>query len=186
MKPAIRTALAAAAALLVVLFVQRVPADDSRVVSIDDAITMMNALPAKELDVNGPPFKWSHRGQANRVAEAVSAAAGTSEQGAYLVVYDVYEANNVISAVGDGGKSHGPWQLSEDQAKPEVAHDPNKAAPIWLAIADKSRRDCARLPEDEQLAELASGNCDAGRELARRRAKLVRRALAALATAKAK
>lgn len=178
-KPSL-TNLLAVLTLLSVLFMAPRAVCDERAVTVEDALLMMDAMPAKEMDVNGPPHRWSHQGQANRIAAAISAHAGTSEQGTYLVVYDIFESNNLRTAVGDGGKSHGPWQLGEEHAKREVAEDPDQAAPIWLALADKSRRDCADLPEDDQLAELASGNCGAGRALARRRAKLVRRAIAAL------
>lgn len=172
--------VAVAFGLSLLLASHTVPADDARVVSVEDALTMMDSLPAREIDVNGPPHRWSRQGQANRIAYAISKTAGTTEQAATLVVWDVYESNNLRTAAGDGGKSHGPWQISEDQAKPDLAEDPDRAAALWLALAEKSRRDCAALPDDEQLAELASGNCAAGRTLARRRAALVRRALAAL------
>jgi hypothetical protein len=169
-------------ALGCLFFSHSAPADSSRVVSFEDAIAMMNALPKKETDgPTAPSYRWSRVGQANRVAEAISRHAGTSEQGAWLAVQSVFEANNRLDAVGDGGKSHGPFQLSVERTTPDVARDPDRAAPIWLSLADLSRKTCANLPEDEQMAAVMSGNCDHGRKLARRRAALVRRALGALA-----
>jgi len=162
---------------LSVLLVTSRSSPEERVCSVDDVLALMDRAPATEF--GKAPHKWSRVGQANRIARAISRAAKTTEQAADLVIYDLYESANTVSAIGDHGKSHGPWQISEDRAAPAVAHDPDKAAPIWLELADKSRSDCADLPDDEQLAEVASGSCKAGRTLARRRAALRRRILAA-------
>jgi len=153
-------------------------------VTVDEVLAMMDRMPAAEVCKRGletlctTPYRWSRVGQANRIARAIAEKACSREEAADLVVYDVREGGNRLASVGDGGHSHGPWQISDKRAKPEVARDPDRAAPIWLSLAAQSRKDCANLPEDEQLAEVASGNCDHGRELTRRRAGLRRRVLA--------
>jgi hypothetical protein len=166
------------AALCVTLFA-RPAAPQERACSVDDVLALMDRVPASELGPGSKkPYRWSRVGQANRIAWSISRTAKTTEQAAELVVYDLREGGNRLDAVGDSGHSYGPWQISDLRARPEVARDPDKAAPIWLDIAARSRTDCASLPEDEQLAEVGSGNCGAGRQLAHRRAALVRQILA--------
>src|SRR5580692_6011766 len=152
-----------------------VPADLPASLTTDDVLAMMRRLPSHELGKDH--FHWDKVGQANRIASAIARAATTREEAGDLVVYGVFESNLRLSAVGDGGKSHGPWQLSARYATPEVARVPEKAAPLWLAAAAQARKDCAKLPEDDRLAEVASGSCQYGRTLARRRAALRRIAL---------
>jgi hypothetical protein len=175
----------AAASLSTCVSVAQPASPQETAVTTDDVLMLMDRVPAQELCKAGheakctAPYKWSKVGQANRIAWSIAHTAKTREQAAHLVVYDIRESNNRLWAVGDSGKSHGPWQLSVEQATVEVATDPDKAAPIWLYLADKSRKDCAAagLPEDEQLAQVASGNCDHGRRLAARRAATVRQIL---------
>jgi hypothetical protein len=151
--------------------------------SIDGILRMMDRVPATEHcrfeqdPLCTLPYRWSKIGQANRIAYAIARSAKTREDAAYLVVYGIREGGNRKDAVGDGGQSYGEWQLSVAQASIDVATDPDKAAPVWLRLADKSRTSCASLPEDEQLAQVASGNCDHGRKLAARRADMVHKVL---------
>lgn len=148
--------------------------------STDDVLAMMARLPAMEICAHGRPQvlctapypQWAKRGAAARIAKAIADHAETREEAGDATVYAIRESGNELTVAGDGGKSHGPWQLSEEQARPEVARDPDKAIVVWLTLVRKSRVDCAKLPEDDRLAELASGSCGAGRELARRRARL--------------
>jgi hypothetical protein len=137
----------------------------------EDVLSMMARAPATEFGTKAYP-KWAKTGAANRIAKAIADHAETREEAGDMVVYVLYESGNVLSAVGDSGKSHGPWQLNEKRAAPSVARDPDQAAPVWLSLARASRKDCEKLPEDDRLAELASGSCAYGRTLARRRARL--------------
>ena len=148
------------------------PTDLPAALTTDDVLAMMDRAPAHELGKT--PYRWSRQGQANRIAAAIAKVAQSRDEAGDLVVFDLFESNNRLSAVGDHGQSHGPWQLSTKRARPEVARDPEKAAAIWLELAARSRKDCANLPEDERLAEVASGSCERGRVLARRRARLRR------------
>jgi hypothetical protein len=148
------------------------PTDLPAALTTDDVLAMMDKAPAHELGKT--PHKWSREGQANRIAAAIAKVAQSRDEAGDLVVFDLFESNNRLAAVGDHGLSHGPWQLSTKRAPPEVARDPEKAAAIWLSLAAQSRKDCAKLPEDDQLAEVASGSCQYGRVLARRRAALRR------------
>jgi hypothetical protein len=149
----------------------------------DSVLAMMDRVPATEHcrfeqdPLCTLPYRWSKIGQANRIAYAIARSAKTREDAAYLVVYGIREGGNRKDAVGDGGQSYGEWQLSVSQAPIEVATDPDKAAPVWLRLADKSRTSCASLPENERLAQVASGNCDHGRKLAARRADMVHKVL---------
>jgi len=148
------------------------PSDLPAALTTDDVLEMMDRAPAHELGKT--PYKWSRQGQANRIAAAIAKVAQSRDEAGDLVVFDLFESNNRLAAVGDHGQSHGPWQLSTKRAPPEVARDPEKAAAIWLDLAARSRKDCAKLPEDDRLAEVASGSCQYGRVLARRRAALRR------------
>jgi hypothetical protein len=152
------------------------PSDLPASLTTDDVLAMMRKLPSKELGHD--TYRWDKVGQANRIASAIAKAATTRDEAGDLTVYAIYESNLLLAAIGDGGKSYGPWQLTAKYATIEVAtRNPEKAAAIWLAAAAQSRKDCEKLPEDDRLAEVASGSCDYGRTLARRRARLRRQAL---------
>jgi hypothetical protein len=144
--------------------------------TVDEVLAMMDRAPAVERGT--APHRWSRMGDAKRIAVAIVKTARSSADVGDLVVYDLYESGNRASAVAvhppDAGHSYGAWQINEAQAPKEVTLDPMKAAPLWLGIAARSRTACAHLPPDEQLAAVASGNCDHGRQLAGRRAKLAR------------
>jgi hypothetical protein len=145
--------------------------------TVDDVLAWMAQIPESEFRTKPYP-RWAKTGAANRIAKAIADHAESREDAVDLAIYACFESGLLLSAAGDGGKSHGPWQISEDHATPSVASDPDQAAVLWLGMAKKSRIDCAKLPEDEQLAELGSGSCDRGRSLARRRARLRDRILA--------
>jgi hypothetical protein len=95
---------------------------------------------------------------------------GSKKAEALLVsVYMRQESFFKRDAVGDHGRSLGSLQL---QGVPRaIAFDYEKATGIWLHLAHQSAEDCRRLPEEEQLAELASGNCGHGHRVARVRAR---------------
>jgi hypothetical protein len=103
---------------------------------------------------------------------------GTLEGDAVLMVREAYEESRwgwrwdgrklVMNECpsGDGGKALGYWQL---QTRAEIACDAERAARQWLAMAHASQRRCARLPFEEQLAELHSGTCARGHVVSRYR-----------------
>ena len=136
---------------------------------------MMDTQPAVEY--GRTPYRWSRVGQAKPIALAISKVAPTRASAAELVVYGVREGGLLLSALGDGGHSHGPWQLYDGRISPARAHDPVEGAKAWLGIAEDSRLSCAENPPDDQLAALASGDCEHGLRLVRHRAHLVRVAL---------
>jgi hypothetical protein len=110
---------------------------------------------------------WDRVGSATKIAEAIAEVAPDRRTAAEMTVYAVFEGGNRACAVGDGGKSLGPFQ--EQRVPASVACDPRQAAAIWLTRAAQSRIDCAALPENEQLAALSSGNCGHGHVVSRRR-----------------
>lgn len=68
---------------------------------------------------------------------------------------------------GDGGRALGIFQ--EQNTPPAQACDPTIAARIWFGMAHRSVAQCAWLDPDDRLALLASGSCDRGRVVSRRR-----------------
>jgi hypothetical protein len=150
-------------------------------VSSDDVLSMMARVPS--IDRPGAKtYRWDQVGDSKPIAKAIAHWAPSDLAAAELTVYAVREGGLRACAAGDSdkqGKAHsfGTWQISDKRAPVEIACDPMKAAPIWLAIAAASRRDCAGLPPEEQLAELASGNCAHGRAKARDRAAMVAKVL---------
>lgn len=143
----------------------------------DDVLAMMARVPVVDRP-GAKTYRWDKVGDAKIIAKAISVHAPTVASAAELTVYAVREGGLRRCAAGDSDKtghahSFGTWQISDKRAAVEVACDPDKAAPIWLAIAASSRKDCADLPPEEQLAELASGNCAHGRSKARDRAQMV-------------
>lgn len=108
---------------------------------------------------------------AGAIAAAIARHAASRYDAALLAVFSSYESGNDAHAVGDGGKSFGAFQV---QGMGEGAFDPDKAAARWLELARSGQHRCHRNPPDEQLASVASGNCDHGREKVRRRVRLAR------------
>jgi len=152
-------------------------AGDDRV-SVTDVLAMMDTMPGAPGDPKSTTaYPWSRKRGAESVARAIAATAPDREWAARMAVYTIHESSLHTECVaGDGGKSHGAFQL---QGVPDaVACDPAKAAPVWLARARKSAEDCAALPPSERMAELTSGSCARGRMLARLRESFVLRALA--------
>jgi len=98
---------------------------------------------------------------------------------ALLLVWSFAESDWRACVAGDGGRSLGAFQLQMLDEK--RACDVPTAAAEWLRRARRSEGVCAVLPPDERLAGLASGACDRGRELARRRVTEARALAGALA-----
>ena len=84
---------------------------------------------------------------------------GSREQDAALIVtFSSYESGNDAHAVGDHGKSHGMLQIK--YLPQDVAEDPERAVPNWIALARDGA--CKDLPQDEKLAGLA-GSCQSAK-----------------------
>lgn len=103
---------------------------------------------------------------ARAIAAAIAQVAPTREAAAELALYAAWESGNRIDVVGDGGLALGPWQLHDARA---TALEPVRAARRWLQLAAASREKCAGNAPEERLAALASGSCDRGRAIVRRR-----------------
>lgn len=116
------------------------------------------------------PGDWDHIGAAREVAAAISATARSREEAERMSEYACFESGLVRTAIGDGGKSRGVFQLQ--RVSDEVAFTPLLAARAWLELADAVW--CAGNQQDEELAALASGSCQKGRTLVRRREQLRR------------
>jgi hypothetical protein len=197
MKPN-RHPLAVAALLLACLLgghVARAQADDrdggaraGAVLADRDVLDLMDRVPAAELARDQKPYPWHGVHDARRIAALIARVATSREQAAKLVVWGAFESGYSINAAGDCdppvhgqlGTCHsfGWLQLSDKQIAPALARDPEVAVRTWLANSDRSQSDCGGLPEDERDAQLASGNCGAGRQLSARRARVVRALLA--------
>jgi hypothetical protein len=138
-------------------------------------LAMMARIPP-EGKPSGKPAGYDKAGDAKTVARAIAATASSREQAARMAVYSSYESSNVASARGDCGygicRSLGAWQLQS--VSPEVALDPFRAAPAWLALAADAESRCAKNQPDERLAVLASGSCNRARPKVRRRAETAR------------
>jgi hypothetical protein len=146
-------------------------------VSVTDVLAMMDTMPSAPGDPKTHAYPWSKKRGAATVAQAIAATAPDREWAARMAIYAVHEsALSTECLAGDGGKSRGPWQLQG--ASSAVACDAMQAAPVWLAMAQRSIADCATLPVAERMAELTSGSCARGRQLARLRETFVLRALA--------
>jgi hypothetical protein len=171
-----------AAAFALVIFTASPARVAETSVTPEDVLSMMARVPA--VDRSGAKsYRWDQVGDAKPIAKAIARSAPSWSAAAELTVYAVREGGLRACAAGDSDKqgqahSFGTWQISDKRVPVQVACDPMKAAPIWLAIAASSRKDCADLPPEEQLAELASGNCAHGRAKARERAAMVASVLA--------
>ena len=114
---------------------------------------------------------YANAGDALEIAQAIARVARTELEAAELSTYAAFESANQKSIVSADGRDWGAWQL-RDAGQPAL--DPVKAARLWLAAADASRALCASNPAAEQLAALASGSCDHGREKVRHRNDIAR------------
>jgi hypothetical protein len=116
------------------------------------------------------PGGWDRIGAASEVAAAISLTARSREEAERMSEYAVFESSLVKRAIGDGGKSRGVFQLQ--RVSDEVAFTPLLAAKAWLQLEDAVW--CTGNAPDEELAALASGSCQKGRTLVRRREALRR------------
>jgi hypothetical protein len=139
-------------------------------VSADDVLAMMSRLPVTE--TSHTLGHWERIGNATQIAYAIATVAPDRTTAALMVTYSAFEGGNRKCAVGDGGRSLGPYQLQ--RVSPAIACDPMKAATEWLARATASVEACSDLPEDERLSAYVSGNCEHGHVLARRRATIAK------------
>lgn len=167
-------ALPIATALFVADMPSPQPVDVSRPTAAD-VLAMAAKLPNVECAgacVGVLRGAFARKRDAPEIAQAIAdGVAGEDEpwrRAAQATVYAAYESGmRACPRAGDGGHSHGAWQeWTTDSA---TACVPRLALPIWLGMVKASERDCVGLPEAERLAELASGRCDRGRGLARRR-----------------
>jgi len=156
------------AAALVVVSVST-GAASSEQVTADDVLAMAAKLPA-EGKALAAGFEKS--ADAKAIAAGIAVNASDRVDAARMLVYAAYESSLTIHVTGDGGASRGPFQLKN--VPDEVAYDPARAAHYWLYLASKSRQLCASNPPDEQLASLASGNCQKARVKVRRREETAR------------
>ena len=119
------------------------------------------------------PAGFEHAGDAKVVAEAIARHASSPKQAAILAVFIAYESGNQLRARGDfrDGVYHsfGPLQLGTHVLPEEDAYDLDKAIVAWQALAASSAARCRALPEEEQLAAVASGNCAHGHVKSRTR-----------------
>jgi hypothetical protein len=135
----------------------------------NDVLSMMQRV---------PPGGYERGADAIAMAEAIAELADGSITGdvwgdaALEVVYAAMESGNRHCAVGDGGKSLGYLQLQ--RASRAVACNPRQALAEWIRRAKEILVLCAANEPDERLAALASGSCDRGRAVVRRRAKMAR------------
>jgi hypothetical protein len=145
--------------------------------NVDVVLAMMARIPP-EARPKGKPAGYDRAHDARAVAHAVAATANSREQAALMTVYAAYESAFDTHARGDCNldrsycAAKGAFQLWN--VPPEVADDPLKAAPKWLALAADAEARCAKNPPDERLAVLASGSCDRARPKVRRRAETAR------------
>jgi hypothetical protein len=146
----------------------------SSAVSTDDVLAMAALLPQEG---RIKPAGYEKSGDARAIAAGIASVSGSREEAAMLLTYAAYESSLTIGAVGDGGKSLGPWQLR--YVGSEVAQDPARAAHYWLWLAGETRKLCAQNAPDEQLAALASGSCARARAKVRKRAETARAIAAA-------
>lgn len=129
-----------------------------------DVLAMLASVPDREcVSCSGiPRGAFARAPDAPAIASAIAATVAGEEEAwrwARLgVVYVAFEGGaRACPRSGDGGRSHGGWQMQRlsraDACRPEVAF------PAWLALAKQSEAACASLPADERLAALASGSC---------------------------
>ena len=159
-------------------------ADADRAPTVDDVVHVMRVLPPEACLYTGKackPGRYDQGPDARRIAAAiVSHVDGTltgdrAHDAALVATFSSYESGNDARAVGDHGKSHGMLQIK--YLPQEVAENPDRAVPNWIALARDGA--CKDLPVDEKLAGLA-GSCLSAkaRQKVRQRAQAARDALA--------
>jgi hypothetical protein len=160
--------------VLTVCDVEPVLADPDPVPTVDDVLAVMASIPEEHCLFNpkgkgcGKPARYDRGPDARRIALAIVANANGGLTGsrkldaAVYATYSSYESGNNASARGDCNedktvcKANGPWQIW--YISPEVASDPDRAAPVWRSIATSSLKACASNPPDERMASVA-GSC---------------------------
>lgn len=131
-----------------------------------EVLAMMDRIPICERGCDAP-YRWSRVRNAKAIAAAIAAVAPTRERAAQMAVYAAWESGLDARAESPDHLDHGAWQLRGVSI--EIANDPNRAAAVWLGLADQNEALCQGNPPDEQLAALASGSCDHGRAKVKRR-----------------
>jgi len=89
-----------------------------------------------------------------------------------MAVFAVFESGLDAKAKGDSdsrGVFHAFGAFQLQGAPLRVAYNPRLAAARWLAFAKENEALCTSNAREERFASLASGRCDRGRVLARRR-----------------
>jgi hypothetical protein len=112
-----------------------------------------------------------HLHDASRIADAIQAAVtadaeapvfgSRDEDAAVMAYYALRESWLSSSAVGDGGRSFGVWQLRSASGRADL----ETQARAWLALLHEGARICPASP-----AAPLSGGCTAARSTADRRA----------------
>jgi hypothetical protein len=141
-------------------------------VTAEDVMAVLARIPLGE-SPHAAPGGYERSRDAREIAAAIArnvdgSLLGSRRQDAYLIaIFGSYESALRKRMVGDGGKALGFLQLQ--YAGPEVAFNPDRAIGFWLATARRSMELCAHNAPEERLAALASGRCDRGRRVVRRR-----------------
>jgi hypothetical protein len=142
-------------------------------VTTDAVMVMMKEIPG-EYALDDKPAGFDRLPYARTIAAAI--AQGVTQESdpwkwaSLGVVYEVYESANRRCAIGDGGKSLGPWQLQGVDVS--IACNPSRAFAAWLTLAHTVT--CKDLPEDEELSALASGSCNKAHKKVSHRADVAR------------
>lgn len=165
------------------LLTQPSPSSSGSVVTKEDVLLMMSKVPAVEVTPKGMeerPGHWERRRDAGRIAEVIALVAPSVRDAGRLVVYAAFEGGNSTTAVGDGGKAHGPLQLQGAWGLQPL----EMQFRYWLDYARRSEQLCAANAPNARLAAVASGNCTHGLVLVARREAFVDRVVAALELSK--
>jgi hypothetical protein len=147
----------------------------------DDVLSMMARIPNEcalydKCPMTPAGFERSRdaRRIANVIADGVKDEDDPWGRAALATVYVAFESDvQACPRAGDGGHSHGGWQLWDPQ-DPLAACNPRLAFPLWMRRVRASETACAANPPDERLAQLASGSCTKGRVKVRKRAELAK------------
>ena len=147
----------------------------------DDVLAMMARIPNEcalysKCPMTPAGFDRSHDARliAGVIADDVKNEEDPWGRAAQAAVYVAYEsAVHACPHAGDGGHSHGGWQLW-DPRDVLAACNPRLAFPLWLGMVHASEATCVDNDPDERLAQLASGSCSRGRMKVRKRAELAK------------
>lgn len=170
-------------------FAEGVPGEAAPV-TVDTVLGVMHRLPEERCLYNPRgkrcdlPGGYDKGPDARRIADAIARTADGAITGdkaldaSVMATFSSYESGNNASAVGDGTKAKGAWQLHfVDDA---VAFDPEQAVTWWRSIAVGTMKvgACATNPPDEKLAGIA-GSCtyEPARRKVRQRVQAARAAL---------